>query len=131
MLFMLGYGAVSFIAGVSFYRMGAWPVFGFFGLDVALVYWAFRANYRSGRQTEIIEVTPTDVIVRAATPGGREMRWSANPYWLRIELTELAGDVCELQLTSMGRWRTIGRFLSDPERRELAVALRQAIQAAR
>ena len=34
--------------------MGAWPVFGFFGLDVLLIYWAFRLNFRAPRATEDI-----------------------------------------------------------------------------
>ena len=41
-------GGVSFAAGIAFLLMGAWPVFGFFGLDVLLIYLAFRANYRAG-----------------------------------------------------------------------------------
>src|SRR5262245_46469945 len=36
---------VSFIGGIVFLMAGAWPVFGFFGLDVALLYWAFKLNY--------------------------------------------------------------------------------------
>ncbi len=48
---------VSFAAGVAFWMMGAWPVFGFFGLDVLAVYWAFRINFRHARATEEISVT--------------------------------------------------------------------------
>jgi uncharacterized membrane protein len=32
--------AVSFAAGIGFLLIGAWPVFGFFGLDVVLIWWA-------------------------------------------------------------------------------------------
>ena len=39
-------GAVSFVAGIAFCMMGAWPVLGFFGLDLLVIYWAFRINYR-------------------------------------------------------------------------------------
>jgi uncharacterized membrane protein len=41
LVLMAVFGAVSFAAGVAFLLMGAWPVFGFFGLDVLLLYWAF------------------------------------------------------------------------------------------
>ena len=37
-------GGISFVAGIVFLLIGAWPVFGFFGLDVLLLYWAFRAQ---------------------------------------------------------------------------------------
>ena len=38
-------GVVSFVAGVAFCLMGAWPVLGFFGLDVLVIYWAFRDQF--------------------------------------------------------------------------------------
>ena len=37
-------GAVSFVAGIAFAMIGAWPVLGFFGLDVALIWYAFNAT---------------------------------------------------------------------------------------
>ena len=40
-------GVVSFVAGIAFCLMGAWPVLGFFGLDVLVIYWAFRVNFRT------------------------------------------------------------------------------------
>src|SRR5215218_2196550 len=56
--------AVSFVAGVAFLLMGAWPVFGFFGLDVLVIYWAFRVNFRSADATEDIVITPSELRVR-------------------------------------------------------------------
>ena len=44
--------------GVYFVLHGAWPVFRFFGLDVLLLFLAFRLNYRSGRASEIVRLTP-------------------------------------------------------------------------
>ena len=49
---------VSFICitcGLVFYFMGAWPVFGFLGLDIALIYFAFKINYRAGKIYENIK----------------------------------------------------------------------------
>ena len=51
-------GSLSFIGGMFFFLMGAWPVVGFLGLDVALVYWAFRANYRAAAAFEHRERRP-------------------------------------------------------------------------
>ena len=47
LLFMVVLGGISFTTGIMFLLAGAWPVFGFFGLDVIAVYIAFRANYRA------------------------------------------------------------------------------------
>ena len=57
LILMLALGGVSFIAGMAFLLLGAWPVFGFLGLDVLLVYVAFKLNYRSGRLTEAVRLT--------------------------------------------------------------------------
>ena len=41
---------ISFVAGIIFMLKGAWPVFGFFGLDVLLVYIFFKINFKSGKK---------------------------------------------------------------------------------
>ena len=38
---------IFFSIGVYFWYLGAWPVFGFLGLDVFLLYYAFKINYKS------------------------------------------------------------------------------------
>ena len=43
---------VSAGVGAAFVLAGAWPVSGFLGLDVLLLYLAFRWNYRDGRLTD-------------------------------------------------------------------------------
>src|ERR1700743_1787778 len=63
-LWMSFLGAVSFAAGVAFLVMGAWPVFGFLGLDVLAIYIAFRINFGRARAREEITVTPSELRVR-------------------------------------------------------------------
>ncbi|MGA8397610.1 MAG: DUF2244 domain-containing protein, partial [Pseudolabrys sp.] len=57
LILMLLFGSVSFITGILFLVVGAWPVLGFFGLDVLLLYWAFRLNYRHAKAYEQVIVT--------------------------------------------------------------------------
>src|SRR4029077_13478066 len=83
-IFMLCIGGISFAAGMVFLMLGAWPVFGFFGLDVALVYWAFRANYRSARAYEEVTVTATELTVRKISQRGEVREWTLNPVWVRL-----------------------------------------------
>src|ERR1700761_5020008 len=64
LVLMVFLSIVSFAAGIVFLLMGAWPVFGFFGLDVLAVYWAFRINFRRARASEEIRVTPSELRVR-------------------------------------------------------------------
>ncbi len=65
---MLCIGGVSFVSGMVFLMLGAWPVFGFLGLDVALIYWAFRANFRAARAYEEVTVTASELKVRKVNP---------------------------------------------------------------
>jgi uncharacterized membrane protein len=57
LILMALFGLVSFITGMLFLVLGAWPVFGFCGLDVLLLYWAFRLNYRHAEAYEQVTVT--------------------------------------------------------------------------
>ena len=68
---MAGVIVISVGLGVFFLLQGAWPVLGFFGLDIALLYLAFRLSYRSGRLRETIRVTADEVVVRRIAPNGR------------------------------------------------------------
>ena len=43
---MLVAGGISLVTGTTFLLAGAWPVFGFCGLDVLLLYWALKLSYR-------------------------------------------------------------------------------------
>ena len=56
LVLMAAIGGVSFAAGIVFLILGAWPVVGFFGLDVVLIYWAFRINYRAARAYEATQL---------------------------------------------------------------------------
>lgn len=121
-------GLVSFVAGGAFYLAGAWPVLGFFGLDVALIWLAFRLNYRSARQAEHLRLTADALEVRRISPTGRVTRWQFQPYWLRVEL---ADDDRRLTLTSHGRSLAIGGFLAPAERASLCAALKAALARCR
>ena len=76
---MVVLAGTSFAAGTAFLMMGAWPVFGFFGLDVALVWWAFRVNYRQARAYENIRMTAGRLSVRQVSARGVARESDFNP----------------------------------------------------
>ncbi len=130
-IIMCAVAVVSFVVGIAFVLMGAWPVFGFFGLDVALIYWAFKRNYRDGRASEEIEVTPHAVHLTRIDPAGRETVIDFNTYWVRLALDERSDGRSHLSLVSRGQKTKIADFLSDTERREFAEVLSAELMAAR
>jgi uncharacterized membrane protein len=131
LVLMVAIGSVSFVTGMVFLAMGAWPVFGFFGLDVALVYIAFKLNYRSGRLYETVELTPAALTVTRVHPSGKRECFDFNPYWVRVFVTEGPQGRTDLRLTSHGREFSFGRFLTDDERRDFSDALSGALIEAR
>ena len=128
---MGGVALISFTAGMVFWAQGAWPVCGFFGLDVALVYFAFRASYRSGHLYETVRLTRSELAIQRVLPSGQTRSWSFQPYWLRVHIDEPPVPGSQLTLTSHGRSLVIASFLSPGERVELARALRAALSRAR
>ena len=123
--------AISFAGGLAFYLAGAWPVIGFLGADVLLIYIAFKVNYRRGRLVERLHLTPETLIVRRVWPGGRSRTWEFQPYWLQVELDNPPRHDSPLLLRSHGRSLAIGSFLTKEERAEVAEALRRALVRAR
>ena len=124
--------AVSFAAGVGFWLMGAWPVFGFFGLDGLAIYWAFRINFRRARATEEISVTPSELRVRRVSHRGQVVEFVLNPLWVRLDRkTHAEFGIEKLYLVSRGRRVAIASFLGPDEKASFAKALTAALQAAR
>ncbi len=119
--------AVSFAAGIAFTFMGAWPVFGFFGLDAVLIFIAFKINYRSARIYETIRLTEENLTVVRVNASGRVQRWSFQPYWLKVDIEDSARQDSKLMLTSHGKSLVIGSFLTPHERLDFARALETAL----
>jgi uncharacterized membrane protein len=124
---MLAIGTVSFVTGLIFISMGAWPVTGFVGLDAMLIYLAFRLNYRAARLIEKIYLDERELRVTRVYPSGRTEGWSFNPYWVRFEFRRHDNAAGELSLTSHGRRLVFGAFLSDGEKEDFAAALGRAL----
>ena len=124
--------AISFVCGTAFLLMGAWPVFGLFGLDVLAIYVAFRMNFRSARAREEITVTPSLITIRQIDEKGVAQEARMNPLWTRLhkELMEDYG-IQRLTLQSRGRTIPVGSFLHTEQREELAEGLTLALHEAK
>jgi len=132
LILMAFLSVISFVAGIAFLIIGAWPVFGFFGLDVLAVYWAFRTNFARATAREEISVTPTELRVRRVSHRGSVSEWSFNPLWVTLDkqVHEEYG-IERLALVSRGRQLTIANFLGAEEKASFAKALTAALIAAK
>src|SRR5712691_2674880 len=129
---MLLIGGISFAAGLVFFLAGAWPVVGFLGLDVLLVYWAFRVNYRAAGAYEQVTMTPSALNVRKVSHRGEVAEWTLNPVWVRLQREAHQEFGIEgLFLVSHGRHLPIAAFLGPKEKESFATALAAALGEAK
>jgi uncharacterized membrane protein len=132
LLLMAFLSLISFAAGVAFLLMGAWPVFGFFGLDVLAIYWAFKINFARARACEEILVTPTELRVRRVNHRGHVAEWVLNPLWVQIDQkAHEEFGIEKLYLVSRGRRLAIASFLGPDEKASFIKSLSAALQVAR
>ena len=119
--------AISIAASTLFVSLGAWPVCGFFGLDVGLVYLAFRLSYRSARQRETLRLADEELTVERVGIRGDRRLWRFQAFWVRVIFEERPDESNRLALASHGKTLAIGTFLPPPVRREVAATLRDAL----
>jgi len=125
-------GITCFGSGVMFYALGAWPIVGFLGLDVLIIWLAFRLNYRAGRASEIVSLSRDALTIRKVQPNGRSSEIFFNPYWVRLEVTEVEDEgVTRIEVRSRDEAVCVGAFLNPVDRRSFAHAFRAALAEAK
>src|SRR3954468_7763390 len=80
--------AANLMIGLPMYLLGAWPVAGFAGLDVALLWWLFQRNYHDGQRSETLRLTDRELVVTRIAPDGEREEHRLDAYWLRVEAGE-------------------------------------------
>jgi uncharacterized membrane protein len=121
--------AANLLIGLPMLLLGAWPVLGFMGLDVWLLWFLFKRSYLDARRSETLLLTDRELIIDRVAPDGEREQHRLDAYWLRIEL--LGKDSERLVLVSRGNRVVIGRFLSPGEREAVGEQLKAALAALR
>ena len=116
--------------GLVFVYVGAWPVFGFLGLEIVALVALLNYHHKRSYVIERIAITIDDLRVERINPWGRRSEWSFKRHWLQVNLDEDSERDCALELRSHGRVLAIGAFLTPDERREVARCLRVQLHAA-
>ena len=127
-ILMLVLGIISFVAGVVFMMMGAWPVFGFFGLDVLLVYIFFKINFKSGKQKEILILTKNKLIIKFYSSNKILKTSHLDANWLNINLTKSKNEMSKLKISSKNKSIIVGSFLRHKEKLDVIKSLKTALK---
>ncbi len=127
LIVMTAIAGCGFLIGIAFFLAGAWPVAGFCGLEIALVYIAFRMNFREGRRAEHLRLTDDGLEISRIAPSGRVENQILPAGWLTIRMDDPPRHESRLTVSSQGRMEEVGHFLQPYERAEVAQALREAL----
>lgn len=122
----------SAVASIPFVVLGSWPVAGFYGVDVALLWCALGASLREARSYEEVVVSPIELSLRKVPASGPAMEFRFNPLWtrlLRVEHEEFGVE--RLTLVSRGQAVPVAHFLSPDEKARFADRLSWALAEAR
>src|SRR5262245_10719278 len=99
----------NLLIGLPMLLVGAWPVLGFMGLDIYLLWWLFKRNYIDARRSETLLLTDRELIVDRVSPSGEREQHRLEAYWLRVEWD---AELERLVVVSRGNRLVIGRFLA-------------------
>jgi uncharacterized membrane protein len=114
---------------LGFFLLGAWPVFGFMGLELALLVALLHFNFRRSGVVERVQVTERQVHLERINHWGRREAWSFPRHWARVKLTGTDDRDCRLEVRSHGRVVPLGGFLTPGERREVWSAMNRFVSA--
>lgn len=112
--------------GIGFFLAGAWPVVGFLGLELLVVWGAFKLNYRAARVRENIETTTETLKIEHTDEHGNSALSEFPVGWLRVHLSpSVAPNICaryrqRVILSSHGHETEIGAFLHPNEKAKLS-----------
>lgn len=118
-------------SGLLFLWFGIPLVLPFAGLEIALLWAAFYYVHWTGEMCEVIRLTPQRLILER---GRRvpDQRFEYERAWVKVDLDENRGWLpSSLRIRSHGRAASVGEFLTDGERRALALALINALGKSR
>lgn len=128
LVLMALFAGLCLINGLIFLGEGAWPVFGFCGLDILLLFGAFWLNYRAARAREEVSVSRTRVEIRKFAPSGRRTDYLFNPFWARFRVARQEEiGITGMQVSGEGRSTEIGTFLNPDDRETFANAFSGAL----
>jgi len=133
LMLLMGFVAlVGLSVSIPFYLMGAWPIVGFMGLDVALIYLAFRYNNAAARAYEQVFLSRIELLFRAVDWRGQIREARFNPFWTRLEREDHPEFGLEKLSIVQGKQRVeIGACLGREERADFAQAFQRALSETR
>lgn len=126
-----GVGAVFVVMGARLWVLGAWPVVPFMIIDLALLWWAFKASHRSGQAFETLRLDDSALQVRTVSHRGAERRVALEPYWTQVQLERVSDLENRLWLACRGHRVRVAECLSPAEREQVRDVIADGLRRCR
>jgi uncharacterized membrane protein len=118
---------LSMTTTTVFWLLGAWPIAIFNGVEITLAILLLRYNARAVRANEVILLSPSALRIIRTAQNGRRTEQTISPDWIHVVLQERKGRVPGLFLSAHGVHVEVGASLGEPQKLDLAEALRTAL----
>jgi uncharacterized membrane protein len=120
------------VPAIVFLSLGAWPIFGFLGLDFVGVAVAFWLNSRQARAHERVSVSRTRLDIDQVAPSGKSLHHQFNPFRAKFAVSRHSEiGITAMQVLGEGRAVRIGSFLNPDDRESFASAFGHALAIAK
>ncbi|MDP1730893.1 MAG: DUF2244 domain-containing protein [Devosia sp.] len=120
------------IPGMVFFSLGAWPIVGFLGLDVLLIWWALGTSMTSGKRYEEVTLWPDQLELRQVSARGGEQVLRLNPFVVKLVIDRDFNErTTALRLRTRERDIEIGAFLNPDDKASFAKVFGTALRKAR
>jgi uncharacterized membrane protein len=120
------------IPGIAFFSLGAWPIVGFMGLDVLLVWWALSASMKDGKRFEEVTLWRDQLELRQVDGNGRETLVRFHPRDVKLVVDrDINERTTGLHLRTRDSDIALGAFLELDDKSSFAKAFGTALKRAR
>ena len=116
---------LSLLISLYFIKNGAWPVGIFLLIDLFIILFAFKINYRNSKKYERI-ILGEKLLIKKNNFRGREKTIKIEPSWLRIKI-KCHNNSGHLEIISRGKSEIIGSYLNISELKKLAKEIKKGL----
>ena len=115
------------LIGTFFSLLGAWPVAGFMGLELVLIYFAFKIYLNNSKVYERIVLDDKNLRIKYYNQEKIIKTITLEPTWLKVHISNNNIPSNILSLRSHGKENFVGMFLSPREKVVIAEKIRTGL----
>ena len=114
--------------GISFYVLGAWPVLGFMGFEILLIYIAFKILFYKNKFYEHIILDNEKLNILFKKKNKIIKKIELEPTWVQVKIEKIYENEDTLILSSHGKKIILANYLIPEERLKLAGKIKSGLR---